>query len=601
MVDVKTFCSIKEIGEFKMKKFIALFTAIFICTINLFGQDKFTVRRLTSDPAQEGFAAWSPDGLSIVYQYADLSDTVGRNGLWKVSRDGTGVKQIFRGVAEHAKWSPDGKFIVFDADTGHSIKMIPAYGGDPISFLPDSIQIQNGGLPCWSPDGSQIAFLERKGLSICTYNLKTKELKSIFREEGMLPLLGGWWIDGKSILVALMDRKTRKSTIQRISTDGMVKKQIIGQHENFYRHLALSPDGSLLVYAVKEDKYLGLWIMPSEGGKSIPLAVTPDSHNEGAVWSPDGKRIAFTSTRSGNFDIWVMDADIEKIKKEIQMLQDSSMLTGPYLGQQPPGTTPEIFAKGIVSTDGHEFSCCFSPDGNEFYFARRNSKTMQTGVMACRQINGVWTMPEPETALLPEGFTFEPFVTPDHKKLYFQIGGVVDGKPAMLTKYVGRDDEGWGKIIDPGAPFNPMKTMHISATTDGTIYTTDISGGMGSESLGIMKKINGEYQKLEKLGSPFNKTEQQQHPWIAPDESYIIFTVRRPGKNPVSVLFVSFKDKEGKWSEPKEIDLGMDAGQPFVTYDGKYLFFTTGDPRKGSDIYWVSAKIIVRRTPSEKR
>jgi hypothetical protein len=34
--------------------------------------------------------------------------------------------------------------------------------------------------------------MERKGLSAGIYNIKTGELKSIFREEGMLPLLGGW-------------------------------------------------------------------------------------------------------------------------------------------------------------------------------------------------------------------------------------------------------------------------------------------------------------------------------------------------------------------------------------------------------------------------
>jgi len=281
----------------------------------------FPARQLTFDPAQQGFATWSPDSRYIVYQYTDLNDTLGKNGLWKVSADGTGTTQIFKGIAEHAKWSPDGKYIVFDADTGNSIRMIPAAGGDVIKFLPDSVVIQNGGLPCWSPDGSQIAFLERKRSSLSTFNLKTGELKSLFREEERLPLPGGWWIDGKSIIVANMDRQTRKSTMLKIAEKNGEATLVTGHNENFYRHMALSPDGSLLVYASMEGKYLGLYVMPSGGGKSLPLAVTKDGHTEGAAWSPDGKKIAFTRTQGRNFDIWVMEVDTEKIKKELQIIR----------------------------------------------------------------------------------------------------------------------------------------------------------------------------------------------------------------------------------------------------------------------------------------
>jgi Tol biopolymer transport system component len=298
-----------------------LFLLVILLTIpaGIAAQDMFPVRQLTSGPGQNGFASWAPDSKSMVHQISTWNDTPGRNGLWIVSPDGREAKQIFKGIAEHPKWSPDGRNIVFDADTGSSIKMIPSIGGDAEHFLPDSIQIVNGGLPCWSPSGSEIAFLERSGLSLCVYNMKTGSVRSIFHKEGMIPLPGCWTKDGNYIMVALMEISTRKSTIWKISANGKTKTQVYAHLHNVYRHLALSPDGSLLIYAVLKGRYLGLWIMPSNGGRSLPFAVTENSDNESAAWSPDGKTVAFTSTRSGNFDIWLMDVNIDKIKQELQI------------------------------------------------------------------------------------------------------------------------------------------------------------------------------------------------------------------------------------------------------------------------------------------
>jgi hypothetical protein len=194
--------------------------------------------------------------------------------------------------------------------------------------------------------------------------------------------------------------------------------------------------------------------------------------------------------------------------------QKATDLAGPYLGQRLPGITPEVFAPGIISTEKHEFSSCFSPDGKEFYFTRMNPEERQNYIMCTRLLDGSWT--EPAIATFAGAFTFEPFVTPDNRRIYFQTGKVVEGQLLMYTMFAERTDSGWSEAKDPGEPFNPMKTMHITSTLDGTVYTTDISGGMGTESLGRIRKENGEYKILEKLRQPFNTVEKQQHPWIAP-------------------------------------------------------------------------------------
>jgi len=106
----------------------------------------------------------------------------------------------------------------------------------------------------------------------------------------------------------------------KISCDGKEKRQITGHHESFYRYLALSPDGSLLAYVAMEGKDLGLWVMPAQGGKSVPLTITHPGHNDGPAWSPDGKWMAFASTRSGNHDIWIMDLDVDQLKADLGVL-----------------------------------------------------------------------------------------------------------------------------------------------------------------------------------------------------------------------------------------------------------------------------------------
>ena len=65
-----------------MKK-LTLLTVVIFLSVRLAGQDLFPVRQLTFDPAQQGFATWSPDSKYIVYQNTDMSDTLDKNGLRK--------------------------------------------------------------------------------------------------------------------------------------------------------------------------------------------------------------------------------------------------------------------------------------------------------------------------------------------------------------------------------------------------------------------------------------------------------------------------------------------------------------------------------------
>jgi hypothetical protein len=265
---------------------------------------------------------------------------------------------------------------------------------------------------------------------------------------------------------------------------------------------------------------------------------------------------------------------------------DFPKLSGPYLGQRPPGTGPEYFGVGVIDNNERIFAIAFSPDGRECFYT--NSQKLNT-IMMTKERDGVWTKPV-VAEFSGKVFEFEPHITPDGKRMIFgSVRPLADpSKPKGLHQWVIEKKEGgWSEPKSLGIPFDNGFCMYVSVARNGNIYYT------GEDGIYLAKFSGGAYSTPEKLGQVINRLPHAAHPFIAPDESYLIFDAQ-PREND-SDLFISFKNGDETWSEPRKFgpEINTNEGElcAFVTRDGKYLFFSRLSEEKG-DIFWVDAKII---------
>jgi Tol biopolymer transport system component len=282
-----------------------------------------------------------------------------------------------------------------------------------------------------------------------------------------------------------------------------------------------------------------------------------------------------------------------------QVPEDSLLIArNLYLGQKPPGTTPKVFAPGIVSTKEYEVAGSFTPDGSEYFFTRRpEAKGVYNRIYYTRLEDSVWTKPE----LVPFGapaMEFEPHVTPQGDKVYFNSERK---KPAGITLqgeiwYAERSDSGWGEARYLDAPINDGFAMYVTSTHDGTLYFTGVYG----RKYGIFRShpVDAGYTVPEYLPDEINSI-RPAHPYVSPDETYLIFDAyTAEGRKPE--IYISFRRADGSWTEARKLGPEVNATQTeyaaSVSPDGKYLFFHRLIEGNG-DIYWVDASIIEQHRP----
>jgi ankyrin repeat protein len=275
------------------------------------------------------------------------------------------------------------------------------------------------------------------------------------------------------------------------------------------------------------------------------------------------------------------------------------ILKGSYLGQKPPGDKPELFAPGIVCTEILEHSPpVFSKDGKEVFWAT----DYPTKIIGMKYKEDRWTPPKVMAFNSGMGDS-EPVYSPDNNKLFFLSHRSIDGKTRSDREriwYVNRFGNGWSEpmCLNDIANSYPMHWT-ISVDNESSIYFASTHGsGYGKHDIYKIEIKDGIYQKPVNMGPVINSRQSEATPFMAPDQSYLIYAIRYPEGQGLQDLVISFKNTDGTWSSP--INPGPSINTPghdlcpVVTPDKKYLFYLSG-----GDIYWVDAKIIEELKPEE--
>ena len=254
-----------------------------------------------------------------------------------------------------------------------------------------------------------------------------------------------------------------------------------------------------------------------------------------------------------------------------------SVLEGSYVGQKPPGSTPKAFTPSTPSKEYRDGSGFFTPDMKEFYFTRRFKKDRKWSLVVFKFEKNRWL----ESIVGPR--VGRPIINPDGKTMHL-------GK-----NYMKRTKSGWSEVKSLGPMFDreDWYIMRLSASAKGTYVFDDAKSG---DVIRMSTIKDGKRQAPKLLGKEINTGKWTAHPFIATDDSYLIWDSERNNGYGKSDLYISFRQQDDSWGVA--INLGdkinTDAKEngAHVSPDGKYLFFNRYLNEVNGGIYWVDAQII---------
>jgi Tol biopolymer transport system component/DNA-binding winged helix-turn-helix (wHTH) protein len=395
--------------------------------------------RLTDDPGDDVNPVWSPDGRTIAF-YRSSPDGDGIflvPALGGAERKLAGVWANRFGFGSHTwiHWSPDGRWLAVSdktsAEEAFSISLLSPETGEKRRVTSPPASVVGDCSPAFSPDGKQLAFVRVISAvvgEVYLVSVNGGEPKRLtFDGAGVSSL--AWTPNGREIVFA--SRRDGKNRLFRFPVEGGGAEWLAATGSEA-QYPAFSRDGSRLAWRQNTSDEDIFRLALKSGSEDVPpltSLIVSTALEASPRYSPDGKRIAFVSNRSGSDEIWVCGSEGEN---PIRLTSFRGPLAGSpswspdgkqiVFDSRPEGNA-DIY---VVSADGgqprrlttdpaEDIVPRWSRDGRWIYFTSNKSVDGGSGRLQ------IWKMPADggEAVQVTRQGGFEPMDSPDGQWLYF--------------------------------------------------------------------------------------------------------------------------------------------------------------------------------------
>lgn len=208
----------------------------------------------------------------------------------------------------YPRWSNDGKRVLYQSnETG--TWQICVMNADGTSIQRITHDTSNNNYPDWSPDNRMVAFVsDRTGdEDVYVMNMDGSGLRNLSKHPNR-DIHPYWSPDGRSILFNSNRDDLSSLSVFRTNIDGTGFARISGSSDP-ETCARFSPDASRIV-SLRADQRFNDEVFITEADGSNPINLTKSDAAEGwPVWTPDGRRVVFSSDPSGNFRLYMVNGD----------------------------------------------------------------------------------------------------------------------------------------------------------------------------------------------------------------------------------------------------------------------------------------------------